>query len=128
MKIQGDEKLEEKGLSPLIIEWIFDFYDSIKSDRKYIDYKLVIIETMRTFEKQKEYVRTGKSKTLKSKHLEGKAVDIAFSKNGKIDWNDLELWNIAYNHFKFWLVKKKLKGQWGGVWKFRDCPHFQLDI
>lgn len=35
-----------------------------------------VIEGLRTLDRQKELVRTGKSQTMKSKHLEGRAVDI----------------------------------------------------
>ena len=36
----------------------------------------LITEGLRTKEKQEQLYKTGKSKTLKSKHLEGKAIDI----------------------------------------------------
>ena len=35
-----------------------------------------IVETIRTKERQKELFESGKSKTMNSKHLEGKAIDI----------------------------------------------------
>lgn len=35
-----------------------------------------IVETIRTKEKQEELFKSGKSKTMKSKHLDGKAIDI----------------------------------------------------
>lgn len=35
-----------------------------------------ITESLRSYERQKELFESGKSKTMKSKHLEGKAIDI----------------------------------------------------
>ena len=40
-------------------------------------YDLTILEGKRTKERQEELVAKGASKTMKSKHLEGKAVDVA---------------------------------------------------
>jgi len=40
-------------------------------------HKMKIIETLRTPERQAELVKAGKSKTLKSRHLTGNAVDMA---------------------------------------------------
>lgn len=45
-----------------------------------------VLEGLRTLERQKELKATGKSRTLKSKHLEGLAVDLAPL---PINWNDL---------------------------------------
>ena len=46
-----------------------------------------IIEGLRTKERQEELVAQGLSKTKYSKHIEGKAVDVA---PYPIDWNDRE--------------------------------------
>ena len=41
------------------------------------DYDITILEGMRTKDRQKELMAKGASKTMKSKHIEGKAVDCA---------------------------------------------------
>ena len=46
----------------------------------------LIIEGLRTKERQKELVAKGLSKTMKSKHITGHAIDIV---PYPIDWNDL---------------------------------------
>jgi len=40
-------------------------------------YDITILEGMRTEDRQRELVAKGASQTMKSKHIEGKAVDIA---------------------------------------------------
>lgn len=90
-------------------------------------YDFGITEGLRTIEKQKEYVRTGKSQTMNSYHLKGKAVDIVVYKDGKVSWK------LDYYKEMADLVKKiakhdGLKITWGGDWKtLIDGPHFQLE-
>jgi peptidoglycan L-alanyl-D-glutamate endopeptidase CwlK len=45
-----------------------------------------ITEGLRTKERQLQLYKQGKSKTLNSKHLEGKAIDICPCINGKLDY------------------------------------------
>ena len=47
-------------------------------------YDCTVLEGIRTMERQRELVRTGKSKTLASKHLKGWAVDVV---PYPIDWS-----------------------------------------
>ena len=49
------------------------------------DFDITVIEGLRDLETQKKYVKEGKSKTLKSKHLEGRAIDIA---PYPVDWDN----------------------------------------
>ncbi len=46
-----------------------------------------IVEGIRTLERQKELVKTGKSKTMNSRHLGGLAVDFVPMKDGGISYN-----------------------------------------
>ena len=52
-------------------------------------YPFNVSEGLRTEEQQREYVRQGKSRTMKSKHLTGKAVDLyPMSMDRKVvDWS-----------------------------------------
>ena len=90
-------------------------------------YDFKITEGLRTVERQKELVKTGKSKTMNSYHLKGKAVDIAVLINNKVTW-DFKYYKEVANHIKE--VAKKLGYiiTWGGDWKtFKDGPHFQIE-
>ena len=56
---------------------------------------LALCKKMRTLDEQKELVAKGASKTLKSKHLEGKAFDIMAYVNSRASW-ELNLYdNLA---------------------------------
>lgn len=86
-----------------------------------------ITEGLRTIEKQKEYVRTGKSQTMNSYHLKGKAVDIVVYKDGKATW-ELKYYKEVADIVKKIAVEKGLKITWGGDWKtLVDGPHFQIE-
>ena len=77
--------------------------------------------------RQIELVAQGKSKTLKSYHLKGKAVDIAIWIDGKVTW-DFKYYKEVADCVKE--VAKKLGYiiTWGGDWKiFKDGPHFQIE-
>lgn len=89
-------------------------------------YDFCITEGIRTLEKQKEYVAKGVSKTLNSKHLTGKAVDIAVIVNNKITW-EWKYYKEVADHIKAVAEEFRLKITWGGDWKtFKDGPHFEL--
>ena len=101
-----------------------------------------VIEGVRTFERQKELFRAGASKTMKSKHLTGEAIDVAAYVNGGMRW-DWPLYEDIAMAFKGaqdvarvgWKNDESLKSllyprklTWGGDWKsFRDGPHFQVE-
>lgn len=87
-----------------------------------------VIEGLRTIERQREYVRTGASTIMNSRHLTGHAVDIGIQSGGAARW-EFPLYR------KFWLDCMKpvadargIQIIWGGDWpKLRDGPHFELD-
>jgi peptidoglycan L-alanyl-D-glutamate endopeptidase CwlK len=85
-----------------------------------------VIEGLRSLERQKEMVATGKSQTMNSRHLTGKAVDFAAYVDGKITWEDAPYVEIAI------AVKKAAHSlvipiTWGGDWAMRDLDHIELD-
>jgi len=77
-------------------------------------------ETFRTKYQQAEYIRTGRSKTMRSKHLKKLAMDLNFFKDGKIVYSKERLQVIG----DYWESLDTLN-KWGGNWKFKDVPHFQ---
>lgn len=90
-------------------------------------YDFGITEGLRTIEKQKEYVRTGKSQTMNSYHLKGKAVDIVVYKDREVTW-DLKYYKEIADLVKKIAEHDGLKITWGGDWKtLVDGPHFQLE-
>jgi len=85
-----------------------------------------VIEGARTLERQKYYVAKGASKTLRSRHLTGHAVDLAPIVNGQVSWDWKHFYPIA-DAMKAAAKQLKIPVEWGGDWaKFKDGPHWQL--
>lgn len=84
-----------------------------------------IIEGLRTVERQRQLVAAGASRTLNSRHLTGHAVDIAPFVDGTIRW-DWPLYNLIAPVVMKVADDKKVSLVWGGSWKMRDGPHFEL--
>jgi peptidoglycan LD-endopeptidase CwlK len=88
----------------------------------------VVIEGLRTPERQKQLVATGASQTLNSRHITGHAVDLLpIGPNGKgaFDW---PLYDRLGPAVKEAAAKEGVAIVWGGDWKkFKDGPHFELD-
>lgn len=93
-----------------------------------------VIDGLRTISRQKELVRIGASKTMRSRHLTGHAVDIVplvdLDRDGKIETEELFNWPLIRKLAP--VVKAAFKAEsipieWGGDWKsFPDGPHWQL--
>lgn len=92
------------------------------------DFVVTAGEAFRTLEQQQIYLKTGRSKTLNSQHLERLAMDLNIFKDGRLCGHD-EIEPIG----KFW---ESLNGRnrWGGSWRgaveagrshFIDSPHFE---
>lgn len=86
---------------------------------------ILVYETIRTEEQQREYVKTGKSQTMKSYHLVGQALDfVPVEEGGRTNWNGYMSSNIQLAVKK----AKELGFEWGGDWKdFIDRPHLQYN-
>jgi|SRR5678816_2279215 peptidoglycan L-alanyl-D-glutamate endopeptidase CwlK len=86
----------------------------------------ICTEGHRSVEQQRQYVATGKSQTMNSRHLGGLAIDVAFYKDGRCDYefdDQKALWEV----FKEAADELGVPIEWGGNWKhFKDTPHIQL--
>lgn len=86
----------------------------------------VVLEGLRTKERQLELVRAGASRTMNSRHLTGHAVDLGAWVGGEVRWD----WPLYYKlatamKSAAWDMNTKI--EWGGDWRsFKDGPHFQL--
>ena len=93
---------------------------------------VTIIEGLRTEDRQDELVAQGKSKTKYSKHLEGKAVDLA---PYPIDWEDRERFHYMGGMVRGIGKQLGVRIRWGGDWDsdgeikdngFDDLVHIEI--
>lgn len=82
-----------------------------------------VIEGLRTFEKQKELFAKGASQTLKSKHLEGKAVDLAAYVGSRLSW-EITLYDNIADAIKQAAIEFNVAIRWGAAWHIPDIRHF----
>lgn len=109
-----------KGVNPKLVKLM-------KEAIRESPYDFMIICGVRTLSEQKRLVAQGKSKTLKSYHLTGNAVDIALIVNNEVNW-DFALYKEVAKHIKKIAKEQGIKITWGGDWKtFKDGPHFQIE-
>jgi peptidoglycan LD-endopeptidase CwlK len=86
----------------------------------------MVTEGLRTKERQAQLVKAGASKTMNSKHLIGKAVDLAAVVGGQVRW-DWPLYNKIAVAMKRAAEILNVRIQWGGDWvTFKDGPHFEI--
>jgi peptidoglycan L-alanyl-D-glutamate endopeptidase CwlK len=86
----------------------------------------IVTQGLRTLEEQKLLKAKGASRTLRSRHLTGHAVDLAVSVRGQIRW-DWPLYAKLAKAMKEAAKAEKVPIEWGGDWtSFKDGPHFQL--
>lgn len=64
---------------------------------------------------------TANTWTLDSKHIQGKAIDFAPVKDGKVWWSaPATVWETMGE------IGESCGLKWGGRWKNKDCPHFEM--
>jgi len=84
----------------------------------------LVIEGVRSKDRQVELVKAGKSKTMNSRHLTGHAVDLC---PYPVDWNDHSKFNAIAEAMKAAAKDLCIPLEWGGDWKGGwDKPHYQL--
>jgi len=86
----------------------------------------VVLEGLRTEARQRELLAAGASRTMKSRHLTGHAVDLGAVVGGEVRW-DWPLYGRLAEVVKGAAELERVKVEWGGDWpRFRDGPHWQL--
>ena len=90
------------------------------------DIDFTVIEGLRTPARQKELFAKGATKTMRSRHIHGFAVDIAPYAAGSIRW-DWPLFDKIEEAIKKAAHLENVQITWGGDWKsFKDGPHWEL--
>lgn len=87
-----------------------------------------VTEGLRSKDRQIQLVAEGRSRTLNSKHIVGKAVDLAALVDGHVSWNLKEYFKIA-EAMKEAANKLGIKITWGAVWdKYLNDITEPLDV
>lgn len=81
-------------------------------------------ELYRTPEQQQIYVKTGRSRTMNSLHLQRRAVDLNFFKDGKLTYDVKTLAPLGL----FWESLHPLNSWGGNGVKLVDVPHFSRGV
>ena len=105
------------GIEPELKEVV---YEAIKVTK--IDFG--VIEGLRTEEKQKQLVESGASQTMKSKHLEGRAVDLMAYIGGRGSW-ELNVYDEIADAMKEAAVKVDVAVRWGAAWTVTDIREWE---
>ena len=100
------------GVEPELKEVV---YEAIKLTK--IDFG--VIEGVRTEEQQKALVESGASQTMKSKHLEGRAVDLMAYVGGRGCW-ELNVYDEIADAMKIGAEKVGIAVRWGAAWTISD--------
>jgi peptidoglycan L-alanyl-D-glutamate endopeptidase CwlK len=91
------------------------------------DVDFIVTEGLRTMKRQRELAAAGASKTLRSRHLTGHAIDFAPVVGGEVTWKWPPFHLIA-DAFKRAARELGVAIVWGGDWlRFKDGPHIELD-
>lgn len=86
----------------------------------------VVIEGLRTIKRQQALVASGASKTMRSRHIHGFAIDVAPLVAGSVRW-DWPLYDRLIVAFRQAAKDVGVKVEFGYDWKtFKDAPHIQL--
>lgn len=119
-KLSNNSKEKLKGVNPLLVSVVEKAIELSEVD-------FGITEGVRSLERQQQLFNEKKSKTMKSYHLTGNAVDVVAYVDGKVSWDWGNYEKIA-KAFKEAAEELGVKITWGGDWKsFKDGCHFQLE-
>lgn len=102
---------ELDGVHPILQDIVWEAWSNCKQ-------AFVCTDGLRTLAEQKVLVDKGASKTMKSKHLEGKAVDLTPFEGRKPRW-EMPLCFVVADAMKAAAIKLKTPIRWGGAW---HCP------
>ena len=78
-----------------------------------------VTEGLRTKQRQRELVAKGASKTMKSRHLEGRAVDLVAYIGPRVSW-ELNLYDDIADAMKAAAIEEDVHIRWGGAWTVPD--------
>lgn len=120
----GDAKRDARsrsrlqGVHPKLVQLIKGFAEVSEQE-------FIVTEGLRTTERQRELVLRGSSWTMASKHLIGRAVDLAVMDGLEVVWSWADYRKLG-KALKAYAKEQGVGIVWGGDWKLADGPHFEL--
>lgn len=135
--MQLDERSEKRleGVNAALVS-------VVRRAAKKLQFALFVVEGVRTKARQAELYAQGRTKpgkkvtwTLESKHIDGRAVDLAPMIDGVIDWNDLKKFDQIADAMNASANELGVGIRWGANWDADgvprergegDSPHFEL--
>lgn len=117
-----------KGLHP-------DLVEVVKHAITITTVDFTVLEGLRSRERQKRLVESGASRTMRSRHLTGHAVDLGVYLDGQVSW-DWPLYRQLARCMARAFKDCHVPYRWGGTWeervtgalhpRFADGPHWEL--
>ena len=82
-----------------------------------------VTEGLRTTQRQRELVASGASQTMKSKHIESKAVDLVAYIGKRVSW-ELNLYDDIADAMKLAATEVGVPIRWGAAWQLDDIRNW----
>lgn len=108
------------GVSPLLVAVVEEAIKLTSVD-------FAVIEGLRTEARQRELVAKGASRTMRSKHLTGEAVDLVAFINDRVSW-ELSLYDEIANAMRQAAVDLNVGLRWGGAWNVPDIRNWMSSM
>ena len=86
-----------------------------------------VICGLRTVEEQRELVAKGASQTMKSKHIDGLAVDLMAYIGGRASW-ELNLYDDIADAMKIAADEENVQIRWGAAWHINDMHEWDSSM
>lgn len=119
--LDGISTAHLKGVHPDLVKVVQDC-----AANGVMPFTFAVSEGLRTLRQQKQDVAAGKSQTMKSRHLDGHAVDLVILNNGKVSWSWPQ-YDVLAVQMKAAAARCNIPVEWGGDWvTLKDGPHWQL--
>ena len=122
MKLNTASIAKLKGVHPDLVRVVL----RCAADWKDPETGFIVTQGLRTLAEQRLLYKKGATRTLRSRHITGHAVDLAPMVGDQVRW-DWPLFNKLAATVKKAARTEKVPIEWGGDWiSFKDGPHFQL--
>lgn len=96
----------------------------VKSAIEYSKIDFGVTCGLRTIEEQQKLVDSGASQTMKSKHIDGNAVDLVAYIGPRISW-ELNVYDDIAEAIKTAAMEEDLSIRWGAAWHINDIREWE---